>query len=461
MENNKFTGENNKENKTPEIKLTKIEVSNSENNENIEVKDVIENTENTEVSPVNEVQESENLEAVDNELLDILNSTAITEDDTVEYDEEDDYEDDDDDYYIDRKGRRRRKKQHKGLKALILAFFIISISVGLAYFIIRIGTDITGINKNGDIVYVKIPQGASTEEIAGILKTNEIIESEWAFRIFSKLTHADGKYQFGSFELKPSYTYEGIIDILTAENNAVNVVNVTIPEGKTLNDIARILEEKQVCNGAEFIKAAEAFEGNYTFKEYIHVTGDIYYKSEGYLFPDTYSFYLDEDPASVAAKFFANFNNKFTDEMYARMNELGVSMNQLISLASLIQGESANDDQMGGISSVFWNRLNASANFPYLQSDVTTRYIEDDLKQVIDESKYEKYQSMFYSYDTYACIGLPSGPVNNPGLKAIEAALYPDQTDNLYFCHNIATGEIYYAKTLDQHNYNLYLAGLR
>lgn len=459
MNKENFTGEN--ENNSPEIKLTKIEVSNSENNDNTEnTEKDIEKVE-VEVLPDVKDEATENAQAVDEELLDILNSTSITEDEAEEYDEEAYEDEDDNDYYYDKKGRRKRKKQHKGLKALILAFFIISISVGLAYFIIRIGTDITGINKTGDIVYVKIPQGASTEEIAGILKTNDVIESEWAFRIFSKLTHADGKYQFGSFELKPSLTYEGIIEILTAENNAVNVVNVTIPEGKTLVDISKILEEKKVCQAAEFIKAAEAFEGNYKFKEYIHVTGDIYFKSEGYLFPDTYSFYIDEDPSSVAAKLFTNFDNKFSDEMYARMNELGISMNQLISLASLIQGESANDDQMGGISSVFWNRLNAASQFPYLQSDVTTRYIEDDLKQVIDESKFEKYQSVFYAYDTYACIGLPSGPVNNPGLKAIQAALYPDATDNLYFCHNIATGEIYYAITLDQHNYNLYLAGLR
>ena len=439
------------------------EVNQNESQANSETSSVENEVQKTiDDATISKSEQNENTEFADVELQDILNSTSITDEDVIENEEyNEDDEDDDDDYYYDKKGRNRRKKQHKGLKALVLAFFIVSVSVGLAFFILKIGTDVTGINKSTDKVYVKIPQGASTEEIAGILKTNEVIESEWAFRLFSKLTHADGKYQFGSFELKPSLTYEGIIEILTAENNAVNVVNVTIPEGRTLWDIAKILEEKKVCSASDFIKAAEAFDGNYKFKEYIHVTGDIYFKSEGYLFPDTYTFYIDEDPMNAVSKFYTNFNNKFTDEMYARMDELGVSMNQLIALASLIQGESANDDQMGGISSVFWNRLNAASSFPYLQSDVTTRYIEDDLKQVIDAEKFDKYSSVFNAYDTYSCIGLPSGPVNNPGLKAIEAALYPDSTDNLYFCHNTATGEIYYARTLEQHNYNLYLAGLR
>ena len=431
-----------------ENKITNTE----ENIVNEEVKEPV--TDEVSYNTDNTQSKEETFDAIDVELQDILSLTSVTDDENNEIEENAEER-------KDNKKKKHHKKHYKGLKALILAIIIISISVGLAYFIIRVGMDLMGINKSEELIYVEIPQGASTEQIATILKDEEIIESEWGFRLFSKLTHADGKYQFGSFELKPSYTYEAIIDKLTTENSAVNIIDVTLPEGKTLNDIAKVLEEKGVCSKNDLIKAAEEFSGDYKFMSKIHITTDIYYKSEGYLFPDTYTFYLDEDPKSVVDKFFTNFDNKMTDDMYAKMDELGLSLNQLISLASLIQGESASDEQMKEISSVFWNRLNEASSFPLLQSDVTTKYIDNDLKQVIAASKYDKYQTMFNGYDTYSCIGLPAGPVNNPGIKAIEAALYPADTNYYYFCHNIATGEVYYASTLDQHNYNLYLAGLR
>ena len=357
---------------------------------------------------------------------------------------------------------RKKKKKRKALKAFILAFFIVAISDGLAYSIIKIGSDITGINKPDETIYVEIPQGASTEEIASILKEKEIIEFDWAFRLISKITHADGNYQFGSFELNPSHTFEGIIQELTSETNAVNIVDVTIPEGKTLRQIAAILEANGVCGADEFIKASEnAFTTKYSFMPKLHESDKIYYQSEGFLFPDTYTFYLDETPENVLAKLYSNFDKKITDEMYARMNELGISLNQLISLASLIQGESATDEQMTTISSVFWNRINNVNTYTFLQSDVSSRYIENDLKIAIDKSRHADYQDVFDAYDTYKCVGFPSGPVCNPGLKAIQAALYPDGTNYMYFCHNTQTGEVFYAVTLNEHNVNLYKAGLR
>ena len=360
------------------------------------------------------------------------------------------------------KKNKKKRKKYKGIKALILTIVIVGIAVGLAYTIIEVGSEITGINKPDKIVYVEIPQGATTTTVASILKENDVINSELTFRIMSRLLHADGKYHYGSFELNPSHTYDGIISKLTTETNAVDTVDVTIPEGKTLNQIALILEENGVCYAHEFIEATEQeFSGKYEFQSKVFSKDKVYYQSEGYLFPDTYTFYVDEDVESVKAKLYSNFNKKVTSEMYTRMSELGITLDQLISLASLIQGESASDDQMANISSVFWNRLNEPTVYPKLQSDVTNKYIEEDLKPLLDSSKPYDIEEFLKTYDTYNCIGLPAGPVNNPGLTAIKAALYPADTNYYYFCHNTATGEVYYAVTLNEHNRNLVKAGLR
>ena len=132
------------------------------------------------------------------------------------------------------------------------------------------------------------------------------------------------------------------------------------------------------------------------------------------------------------------------------MDALHISLDQTITLASMIQAEAGNTEQMATISSVFWNRLNNATEYPLLQSDPTTKYVEEVIKPHSESYN----QDLYTSYDTYQCTGLPAGPICNPGSEAIHAALYPDNTNYYFFYSNIDTKETYFAETLQEHEAN-------
>ena len=174
---------------------------------------------------------------------------------------------------------------------------------------------------------------------------------------------------------------------------------------------------------------------------------------EGYCFPDTYTFNEESDPADVCRKIYMNFNLKITEEDYARIEELGSTLDEIITLASMIQAEAASPDVMADVSSVFWNRLKYPDQFGggKLQSDPTTRYVQRVIKQNIELEN----QQIYDAYDTYVCTGLPAGAICNPGMDAIHAALYPSETNYFYFYANIDTGVTYFAETLEEHEANI------
>ncbi|MBR5872694.1 MAG: endolytic transglycosylase MltG, partial [Oscillospiraceae bacterium] len=179
---------------------------------------------------------------------------------------------------------------------------------------------------------------------------------------------------------------------------------------------------------------------------------------EGYLFPDTYEFYTNSSPRSVIAKFIDNFNNKITAEYYERMQELGMTLDELITLASIIQSEAAYMDDMEKVSSAFHNRLAPGSGLPYLQSDVTYFYYTENIEPFVDDEELsDKYLSAYYTYPNYKA-GLPVGPICNPGLNAIKAALYPANTNYYYFVTDF-DGNFYYAATLSEHETNIIKAG--
>jgi UPF0755 protein len=176
-----------------------------------------------------------------------------------------------------------------------------------------------------------------------------------------------------------------------------------------------------------------------------------FYKMEGYLFPDTYTFYKDMSPDLVCQKILKNFDEKITDEMYEKMDELDINLDKTLIFASIVQKEAGSVEEMSKVASVFWNRLNNSDVYPKLQSDTTTTYIENTIKPHIDSIN----QEMFDAYDTYTCTGFPAGAVCNPGIDAINAVLNPDKTDYFYFYSDEKTGESYFATNYEEHLANI------
>ena len=226
--------------------------------------------------------------------------------------------------------------------------------------------------------------------------------------------------------------------------------DVTFPEGFTVQAIANRLEEYDVCSAADFLEAARNVDtSEYEFLADIPSEGaeERYYPLEGFIFPDTYEFYVGESAENVLGRFLDNFENRLADEeLTARMEEQGLTLYETITLASIIQRESSNTDNMGEVSSVFHNRLN-STQYPLLQSCATVQYVLQERKPVLtyDDIKIDS------PYNTYLYEGLPIGPIASPGLASIRAALYPETTD-YYFFVVTADGTHIFSKTLAEHN---------
>ncbi|MCR4614894.1 MAG: endolytic transglycosylase MltG [Clostridiales bacterium] len=231
-------------------------------------------------------------------------------------------------------------------------------------------------------------------------------------------------------------------------------VSVTFPEGFTVYDIAKRLEENHVCNASDFILAVNDGENLGVFEQDIANAEDRAFKLEGYLFPDTYEFYRNSMPQAVVEKFLKNTQSKITDDLRRQAEEQGMTMDEVLTLASIIQREASHAENMGKVSSVFRNRLK-SASFPKLQSDSTTFYINNSVKPCFDDT--EKYSKL---YDTYKCKGLPAGAICNPGMDAIKAALEPEKTNYYYFVSD-NDNNYYYAETYAQHKKNCASAGLQ
>ena len=346
------------------------------------------------------------------------------------------------------KKNRRKRKKNTGKIAFRLIIFCIIVIVACfcAFVLINLGMEVTGLGRHDETeLIIEIPQGATTSDIADILVENEIINNPLAFRVLSNKKNANS-YKAGKHKITANMSYSDLIDVLQEDPIQEKIsVNVTFPEGYTLEQCAKELENAGVCRADDFIEAFNSAEFGYNFEKKVEDKETKYYKMEGYCFPDTYTFFKDSDPQVVCKKIYANFAEKVNANMLGRMDDLGLTLDETLALASIVQSEAPTSNQMKLVSSVFWNRLHNKEEFPKLQSDPTKKYAAF---------------SGIDLYDTYKSEGVPPGAICNPGADAINAVLYPEETDYYYFCSNLSTQEFYYAKTLSQHEKNLAEAGL-
>ncbi|MCL2053845.1 MAG: endolytic transglycosylase MltG [Oscillospiraceae bacterium] len=340
---------------------------------------------------------------------------------------------------------------------LILAAVIIGTSVFLAVNIIHYSQELMGLGRSDVEIVVEIPYGSNTAQIAQILFDEGIIEEQWLFIFFSKVRGTDGSYISGVHSFTPKMSYGDLVDeLMKVVESPRESADVVFPEGISLIEAGRRLEEKGICDADEFVRVFNSASFDFSFEELVEDTPLKFFRMEGYLFPDTYKFFLDEDPLIVSRKIYANFANKITPDIYGRMSDLGLTLEETLILASIVQAEVPFKSDMRRVSSVFWNRLNSPTDFPLLQSDPTRKYV----REVIEPNVEIRSEAMFAAYDTYQSAGLPPGPIGNPGLDAINAVLFPTETDYFFFCANIETRETFFAKTYAEHNENLVKAGI-
>ncbi len=352
------------------------------------------------------------------------------------------------------------------LKLAVYVACVVLVSVIISNFVINVGNDVFAFNKNGKGVLVEdenvtvfIPEDADTADIAKILHKAKVIKYPTIFKMFasfriSKRAYLTGEYLSGNQTVNHMMNYDTLINTLSDyPRSSSGTVRITIPEGLTVKEILELFEKNGVGKTEDYLEALQNFEYDYEFAKLLskdalsehRFNTDISYRLEGYLFPDTYDFYLNENPVSAINKLLVNFNKKFEADFYERCKELNMTVDEVITLASLIEKEGNNPSDYYYISSVFHNRLKNSASFPYLNSDATLQYALEQRAGLYDIDT-----SLDHPYNTYVYKGLPPGPICNPGIEAIYAALYPEKTSYYYF-YTKKNGTTVYSTTYEQH----------
>ena len=435
------------------------EISNVESENTLHSGETAASDDNSDInSIIEEYSEYEDKKTAEN--TDAPESADKSEVNEPEISDDDDFEDEPEEKRPPKPKKKKRKKKGNGrlIFGLIMTEIIVAVAVFCAAFVLKFARDFVGIGKSSVEIVVEIPMNSGTVDIADILANEGIIDSTYFFRFYSRIKGSDGTFVAGSHVLTPDMSYENIVHEL--QQGAVDIresVDITFPEGIDLLDAAQKLEENNVCSASDFIREFNNSSFGFDFEKLVKVSAMKFYKMEGYLFPDTYTFYVEEDPKIVCKKIYRNFETRITPDIYARMDDLGLEFEEMLTMASMVQAEASSVYDMKRVASVFRNRLADPDNYPLLQSDPTRKYVEDVIKPNIEFPSKE----MFKAYNTYEGAGLPPGPICNPGLDAINAVLYPADTDYYYFCANVDTGEVYYARTNEEHEANLVLAGIK
>ena len=346
-----------------------------------------------------------------------------------------------------------KRVYHRGW-GISLAYTAVTVllCVFIAVMFLRVFNDVLAFITENRAVTITIDADDTVDDVAGKLKDAGLIKYDWLFSYVAKFEGSTGPYQEGEHTLNDNMNYMQLLSEIEVQPVARETVWVTFTEGMTVDQMADLLEENGVCDADDFRE--EVMSGadyGYDFEQEMSTSSDIYYPLEGYLFPDTYEFYTYEAPANVITRVLENFHNKI-DTVQDQMAEMGLTQHQTITLASIIQSEASGDPaNMALVSSVYWNRLNDPENFPMLQSDPTRNYANSTILMTGQSSTYQQKAA---AYDTYQCTGLPAGPICNPGMDAILAALSPETTAYYYFISD-SDGNFYFAETLEQHEANI------
>ena len=407
----------------------------------------------------------------------------------------------------ERRRKKRKAKKNGCVFRVVWGVLVIILGVFLAEFLLVGINDLLGRNRGEqEEIIVKIPENADLEEVSQILYDNGVIGNEGYFKFYSKVTKHGDHFNKGSYEMSNDMDYEAIINYLQSNSNRVDTVSLQFTEGMTVLEIADKLGDNGVCNKELFLQLcnSDTFDEDFTFlKEGRKNVSGTYYKLEGYLFPDTYEFYQGENAKTTIYRFLNNYEARIyytkqrieikddkSDETYNEYGEpdtdknkkkvkryekltveeqakkQGMSMDEVMIIASMIQAEAASKEDMYVISSIFHNRLATLKNDGYTEfGENINSTLGSDPTIYYPYKKNTAPKNFESSYNTYKIKGLPAGPDCNPGMEAIQAALYPDSTTYYFFCHKAATEDSeavpYYASTMADHNYNMSLAGLK
>ena len=380
-----------------------------------------------------------------------------------------DYDVEEDEAPPPKKPKRKHRRRFIPLFVKVLLYLVLVgvAAVGLGYGAWECAQDVLAFGRSDDTLTVTIKQGDTVEDIAQMLKEEGVIKYPWLFKFYCNFTDSNDTMDPGTYEISYNFDYHALVDGMIANSPNRTTVRVMIPEGMTLSQICALMEKNKVCSAADLMVCAAETEFDYWFLEEIPY-GEAT-RLEGFLFPDTYDFYESDDPERVLDKLLSNFNKKFSEQAQEQLELLNEQLAQrwadggydesyiashkltirdLITVASMIEKETADASESGNIASVIYNRLCNPGSFPCLQIDATVVYALGGIDHPLT---YEDTQ-VDSPYNTYLVQGLPAGPISNPGLSSITAALNPQDTDYFYYALDNSTGFHHFSETYDEHN---------
>lgn len=351
-----------------------------------------------------------------------------------------------------------KQKKSGGVCSTYLFFIIVIIvSVVVSIYAILCMNDIFAITKTKSNVTVSYSQQLeSSNDAINLLSEKGLIKCKNFCKLFVKLrdgfiksNRLGGPYEAGVYYLNGKMGLEGMLLTLQGDTATSETVTLAFPEGLTVPEIVNKLSDNDVCDKAALLSVIQSTEYSYSLVADLKASDSIPYRLEGFMFPDTYEFFIGESASSVVTKFLENGESKFTEEFKQRCNELGYTPYEIMTIASIIQKEAANDEQMKTISAVLHNRLKDKANFPTLGCQSTADYITNKVSPNLSSTSShtaDYYMAYYNTNNSSTVVGLPAGPICNPGTAAINAALYPENSDVKFFFHD-TKGVMYTAKT--------------
>lgn len=357
-----------------------------------------------------------------------------------------------------RAAKRKPVKKSSSVRSTYIFFIVvIVVSMALSIYAVFCMNDVLAITKTKSSVTVSLQEEVdSTSDAIDILADKGLIKCKNFCKLFAKYREAyvGGPYQPGVYYLNGKMGLEGMLMTLQGDSSTSETVTLMFPEGTTVPEIIDKLVENDVCDRTALLSVISSTDFSYSLVSDLKAKEEVPYRLEGYLFPDTYEFYVGENASSVIKKFLANGDAKITEEDRKQAEKLGYSMYEIITIASIIQKEAGNEDQMKTISSVIHNRLSDQVNMPSIGCQSTSDYITNFVGPSLSSTSAHTADYYMQYYDTQVTskvVGLPAGPICNPGMAAIEAALYPEDTSYYYFFHD-TKGNLYTAKTYSEFN---------
>ena len=342
--------------------------------------------------------------------------------------------------------KRRRTALSRVAGALLYVLLVIAGSAALSTVGWVLACDLLGLNKGSITTEIVIEDDTEFSEVVDTLEKEGLIEYKFLFKLYAAFSHAEDKIAPGTYELNSEMDYHALVSNMGSSSATRQTTDITIKEGLTIDQIFDLLADRGVTSVEKLQDMAANYDYAFDWLE-DRPLGD-YHRLEGYLFPDTYTFELGENPKYVLNKMLVNFDDKMDEYMPALAAEgAPYSLHDIVIIASMIEKETDSEDYRT-ISSVIYNRLTnlQAETVGYLQIDATLVYLNGGKMPTLADREIDS------PYNTYKYQGLPAGPISNPGMTSLLAAMEPESTGYYFYVLNPETKRHEFSRTYAEHN---------